>query len=132
MRHKFVTGLVLTGLAACQPHEITSHETVACSRDLLSSAVNQYAKAAGNRFVVEAIQCEQDWAVVSGMLGPVNPPQDGPQGVGTTRIFHFEHQSWQPKASETVCGHFDPQQPDALPHDATIPAQLYLLGCLAG
>lgn len=105
-----------------------------CTKDALQPAVTAAAEALStdNQMPIDDLQCADGWAVAMGTLGPKNPPADGPQGAPTSMVFQAEGQFWVPQDKQKVCGTYDSNKPEEVPADATIPADLYTAGCLAG
>ena len=81
-----------------------------------------------NAWSPDSVQCADGWAVASGLIGPVDPPADGPQGAPTNLIFQQEGQFWIPKDPIDVCGTYTD---GSYPSDAEIPEALYD-ACLSG
>lgn len=103
-----------------------------CHRDELHQVAHAYVRSIHMRFLPRDLNCEGDWAVLVGDLEIPNAPSDGPQGVGTSLIFHLEGRVWKHQDSFSVCGTLNPEKPEAKPNDAKIPASLYFIGCLVG
>ncbi len=94
-----------------------------CTQEILQKATDLYAGSLGNSVAsFEGVDCADGWAVTSAVIG------DAPQTI----IFQAEGQFWIPQDKAKVCGTYDAASPDAVPEDATIPAALYPIGCLAG
>jgi hypothetical protein len=121
-----VSSLLLTGtLGACSSE---SDDMVGgmtdCTFEAVGEAAEQYAESLGdgNEYGVDNLECADGWAVTSGILG------DGSgQGAPTSFIFEAEGQFWVPRSQEDVCGTYED---GSYPTDATIPEELYEIGCL--
>ena len=107
-----------------------------CSKDAVGKAAQTAAEAlsADNVFQLDSLDCADGWAVASGILGAKADENNSnaPVGAPTSLIFEAEGQFWIPKEAAQVCGTIDSANPSAVPADATIPAALYQVGCLAG
>ena len=103
-----------------------------CDSKELHHAAHAYARSIHLLFVPEKLSCDQGWAVLAGDLEDPHAPPGGPQGVGTTLIFHREGVRWKHEGASSVCGTLNPDKPEARPLDAKIPQSLYFLGCLVG
>lgn len=97
---------------------------------------------ANNTFETQSVECDNGWAVATGILGgggeegaetdsESNSEGDAaaPQGAPTSFIFEAEGQFWIPKAPADVCGTINGT---TYPSDAQIPEKLFPAGCLAG
>ena len=106
----------------------------ACTVAVLQPVVTAYVQRSdpANALPISDLQCAQGWAVAAGILGPDDPPADGPHGAPTSVVLAFEDGQWVVREKADVCGVYDPNVPDAYPDDAAIPEALYVSGCLAG
>jgi hypothetical protein len=103
-----------------------------CNSKELHQVGHAYARSIRLRFVAREVNCDQGWAVLSGDMVDPRAPVGGPQGVGTTLIFHQVGAHWRHQASSRVCGTLNPEKPGTRPQDAKIPPSLYFMGCLVG
>lgn len=125
--------LALTALVGCSSSsEEAVGGTTECTEEVLSTAAQEYATSLGvdNLYTFEGLQCADGWAEVTGILGPKNPPADGPMGAPTTIIFEQEGQFWVPKQPEDVCGTPYPSTDGSRPADAQVPEALFETACL--
>lgn len=137
MRHRIAAVFTATLLAASActsaPSPIPSDPSE-CTLAVLQPVVTAYVQRSDpqNAMPISDLQCAQGWAVVAGVLGPDNPPADGPHGAPTSIVLAFEEGQWVVREKADVCGLYDPNAPDGYPDDAEIPESLYVSGCLAG
>ena len=132
-----IIALAVTLLAIPSKHAAPSpsakiNHTDGCNTKVLHQAADAHARSINLRFVESAVKCDRNWAVLAGDLEDPHAPIGGPQGVGTTIIFHRESGVWKHKDTSSVCGTLNPVKPQAKPKDARIPSSLYFLGCLVG
>ena len=106
--------------------------TDSCNVKELHQAADAHARSINLRFVERDVKCDRNWAVLAGDLEDPHAPVGGPQGVGTTIIFHRESGVWKHKDTSSVCGTLNPVKPQSRPQDARIPPSLYFLGCIVG
>lgn len=138
MRNRVVaTTLAVLGLVACgsEPEEGPRVGGMTeCTEEAVGKSAMALVKSRSeaNHFVLDNLDCAEGWAVASGMIGPVDAPEDGPQGAPTSLIFQQEGAFWIPKDKPRVCGTLDPAAPLERPMDAEVPAELWLSGCAAG
>lgn len=138
MRNMALTGiLAVLGLVACgsEPEEGPRVGGMTeCTEEAVGKSAMALVKSRSeaNHFVLDHLECAEGWAVASGMIGPVDAPEDGPQGAPTSLIFQQEGAFWIPKDKPRVCGTLDPAAPLERPMDAEVPAALWLPGCAAG
>jgi hypothetical protein len=78
-----------------------------------------------NTYVVNGVNCDNDWAVTSGFLSGKSNPN---MGTPATLVFRRLDQQWVGQDKQKVCG-TNPTTSTA-PADAEIPASLYELGCM--
>jgi hypothetical protein len=130
-----VSVLAVGVLAACSSDDSSSGEMVGgmteCTDDIINAEAEKVVDADSggeNAWSPDSVQCADGWAVASGLIGPVDPPADGPQGAPTNLIFQQEGQFWIPKDSIDVCGTYTD---GSYPSDAEIPEALYD-ACLSG
>lgn len=121
-----------TGAASAAPSLVGG--MTECTKEAIQPSLDEAVTAMGgdNQMVIDDLQCADGWAVATGILGPKDAPADGPQGAPTSMVFEAEGQFWIPKDKQDVCGTYDTANPEAVPADALIPADLYTAGCLAG
>jgi maltose-binding protein MalE len=116
-----------------------------CDQATLAPEALKAAQAinANNTFETQSVECDNGWAVATGILGggageegaetdaESNSEGDAaaPQGAPTSFIFEAEGQFWIPKAAADVCGTINGT---TYPSDAQIPGALFTAGCLAG
>lgn len=138
MRNMVVAAtLAVLGLVACgsEPGEGPRVGGMTeCTEEAVGKSAMALVKSRSetNHFVLDNLECGEGWAVASGMIGPVDAPEDGPQGAPTSLIFQQEGAFWIPKDKPRVCGTLDPAAPLERPMDAEVPAALWLSGCAAG
>lgn len=124
--------MTLQPVQAVPSESSRKHHTDDCNSKALHQVADAYARSIHLRFVARDVNCDGGWAVLAGDLENPHAPAGGPQGVGTTLIFHREGTRWKHKDASAVCGTLNPEKPEARPHDAKIPSTLYFLGCLVG
>jgi hypothetical protein len=103
-------------------------DAASCTKTGLAQAATAAAQAMGkdNTYVINDVQCADDWAVTGGLLsGKDNPAMGAP----TSLIFQQQGQEWVGQDKQNVCGTNPTATP--APADAKIPAPLYESGCLA-
>lgn len=124
-------------LAGCSSSDDSSSEgemvggMTECTDEIINTEAEKYIEEMSdgeNAWSPDSVQCADGWAVASGLNGPVDAPEDGPQGAPMNIIFQAEGQFWVPKDAADVCGTPDG---DAYPSDAEIPEALYS-ACLSG
>ena len=122
------TVAVAATLAACSSDD-SSGEMVGgmteCTDEIINAEAEKVVDADSggeNAWSPDSVQCADGWAVASGLIGPVDPPADGPQGAPTNLIFQQEGQFWIPKDPVDVCGTYTD---GGYPSDAEIPEALY-------
>lgn len=131
----FVLGFILMPIQQAQSADSNASKSSAsssCDPKPLRKVVDAYARSKHLRFITRRLDCERGWAVLGGDLAYPNAPSDGPQGVGTSLIFHREGFLWKHQEHNAVCGTLNPEKPNARPNDAKIPPSLYFIGCLVG
>ena len=102
-----------------------------CTDEILNAEAEKVVEANSggeNAWSPDSVQCADGWAVASGLIGPVDPPADGPQGAPANLIFQQEGQFWIPKDPVDVCGTYTD---GTYPSDAEIPEALYD-ACISG
>jgi len=130
-----VLGFILMPIQQAQSADSNTSKSSAsssCDPKQLRKVADAYARPNHLRFVTRKLDCERGWAVLVGDLEYPNAPSDGPQGVGTSLIFHREGFLWKHQEQSSVCGTLNPEKPEARPNDAKIPLSLYFIGCLVG
>jgi len=122
-----LTTAALAGCSSSDEPEAVGGMTE-CTMDALAGPADEAAKALGadNAYALDGVDCSDGWAVTSGTLGA----EGSDMGAPTTFIFQAEGQFWIPKTQDQVCGTPNADEPDAVPADAEIPADLYTVGCL--
>lgn len=123
-------------LAACSSDDSSSEGEMVggmteCTDEIINAEAQKVIEADSggeNTWTPDSVQCADGWAVASGLIGPVDAPEGGPQGAPANLIFQQEGQFWIPKDAVDVCGTFDG---DNYPGDAEIPEALYD-ACLSG
>lgn len=118
--------LVVGVLAGCSSDdEAMDGGMTECTLEIVGDAAEEYAASLGegaNDYEIENLECADGWAVTAGILG------DGSgQGAPTAFIFEAEGQFWVPRSQEDACGTYED---GAYPADASIPEELYEIGCL--
>ncbi len=124
-------------LAACSSDDSSSEGEMVggmteCTDEIVNAEAQKVVEADSggeNTWTPDSVQCADGWAVASGLIGPVDAPEDGPQGAPQSIIFEQEGQFWIPKEKQDVCGTIDG---DTYPSDAQVPEELFLAGCLSG
>ena len=131
----FTLGLIIMPTQQVQSAPAGSsrlNRSTQCHREELHQVAHAYARSIHMRFLPRDLNCEGDWAVLVGDLENPNAPSDGPQGVGTSLIFHRAGRVWKHQDSFSVCGTLNPEKLEVRPNDAKIPPSLYFIGCLVG
>jgi hypothetical protein len=123
-RSMMTLGMILMTMQSVQAGPSGSsrmHHSDDCNTEELRQVAHAHARSFDMRFVAREVNCDQDWAVLAGDLEDPHAPAGGPQGVGTTLIFHREGSRWKHKDASSVCGTLNPENPEARPKDAKIP-----------
>jgi hypothetical protein len=138
------TALIIAGLslAGCSSSDSETAATESpmvggmteCTTEAVQPFVDQAVLALAtdgstdNAMPIEDLECADGWAVATGILGPKDPPADGPQGAPNSFIFQAEGQFWIQKNPEQVCGTGGANYSA----DAQVPESLYTLACASG
>jgi hypothetical protein len=99
-----------------------------CTKAGLAEAAKQAALAMGsdNIYTIDDVKCaDDDWAVTSGLLASQANPDTG---APTSFVFQRNGDAWLLQDKTKVCGTHPTTTP--APVDATIPDNLYQVGCL--
>ena len=105
-----------------------------CTNEALQPAVDESVLALAtdgitdNQMPIEELQCADGWAVAAGIVGPKDPPADGPQGAPNSFIFQAEGQFWIPKDREQVCGTGGANYSA----DSQVPEAIFTMACASG
>lgn len=138
------TALIIAGLslAGCSSNNSETAATESpmvggmteCTKEALQPFVDEAVLALAtdgstdNAMPIDDLQCADGWAVAAGILGPKDPPADGPQGAPNSFIFQAEGQFWVPKNPEQVCG----TGGASYSADAQVPEAIFTLACASG
>lgn len=146
MRKTFVlsTALIIAGfsLAGCSSSDSETAATQSpmvggmteCTTEAVQPFVDQAVLALAtdgstdNAMPIDDLQCADGWAVAVGILGPKDPPADGPQGAPNSFIFQAEGQFWIQKDPAQVCGTGGAEYSS----DAEVPEAIYTTACASG
>jgi hypothetical protein len=111
------------------PVTSTSVLSADCTNAGLADAATKAVQAVAldNTYRIDDVKCAAGWAVTSGLWSSTANPD---MGAPTTLVFQQHGTQWVNQDKQKVCG-TNASTPPA-PADATIPADLYELGCLAG
>jgi hypothetical protein len=124
-----VTATVNATATSTAPVTSTSVSSAECTNAGLADAATKAVQAVAkdNTYRIDDVKCAADWAVTSGLWSSTADPD---MGAPTTLIFQRQATLWVNQDKQKVCGTNASTTP--APADATIPADLYELGCLTG
>lgn len=139
----FITGASLAGCSSSNSDTASTESPMVggmteCTKEAIQPAVDEAVLALAtdgatdNQMPIDELQCADGWAVAAGVLGPKDPPADGPQGAPNSFIFQAEGQFWIPKDREQVCGTGGGGADFAYSTEALVPEAIFTLACTSG